>query len=412
MAADDRPRPLGRAFDALLAASGVSNLGDGIRLAALPLLAAALTDSPRLIAGVTAAQFLPWLLFGPFGGVIVDRADRRRLILVTQAWRALVMGALGAIVLADVAAMWMLFVVAFVITVGEILVDPSVVATVPTLVDGRDLDRANGRISSVEVVTNDLVGAPVGAGLFSVVPGLPFVADGLTYLASVVPFRRLPRLPKPTRSPVDVRSVLGEVPVGARWLLSHPMLRPWTGAVAVFNVGAAAAFSLLVVLVLDALDSGSAGYAIVLTAAAVGAALGSSVAARLVARVGRPPILLIAAALIATTTAMLAGTSTVWQAAALWGLNGASSGVMLAIGRGYVQRYCPNEILGRAAIASRTITRTAFVVGALVGGEVAERSGVRAMFTVAGLFQAAALVPMAIALRHDRDELATSRRCA
>ena len=85
-------------------ATTITNLGDGVRLAALPLLATTLTDSPLLIAGVTAAQFLPWLVFGPFGGVIVDRADRRHLILTTQAWRALVMTGLGAVLLADVAS--------------------------------------------------------------------------------------------------------------------------------------------------------------------------------------------------------------------------------------------------------------------------------------------------------------------
>ena len=401
MAHEVRSRSLGRPFDGLLVATGVTNLGDGVRLAALPLLATTLTDSPQLIAGVTAAQFLPWLVFGPVGGVIVDRADRRRLILTTQGWRAAVMAALAVLVLADVAAMWMLFVVAFVITVGEILVDPSVVATVPTIVERRQLDRAKGRISSVEIVTNDLIGPPVAAGLFAVGPWVPFAVDGLTYAGSIVPFRRLPRAERPATKPLDLRSALGEVPEGLRWLLAHPMLRPWTGFVTVFNLGAAASFSLLVVLVVGALDGNELGYAATLTAGATGAALSSSAAARLVDRFGRRSVLLPAAALTAGTNLALAGASTMWLAALVWAVNGASAGVLMAIGRGYVQRYCPNELLGRAAIASRTITRTAFVVGALVGGGIAERSGVRASFVAAGLVQAVALAPMAVALRRD-----------
>jgi predicted MFS family arabinose efflux permease len=314
------------------------------------------------------------------------------------------MVALAVVVLSGGASIWMVFAVAFVITVGEILVDPSVVAAVPTIVDKGDLDRANGRISSVEIVTNDLVGAPVGAVLFTAAPWLPFVADGLTYLGSIVPFRRLPARPKPAKAPLDLGTALAEVPEGMAWLLRHPMLRPWTGAVAVFNIGAAAGFSLLVVLVKDTFEASNLSFAVVLTAAAVGAAISSSVAARLVDRFGRPAVLLTSAGLSAVTLVAVGGASTLWLAAALWGFNGALAGVLMAIGRGYVQRYCPEVFLGRAAIASRTITRTAFVVGALVGGVVAERFDVRVSFVVAGLVQGVALLPMAVAMRHDHHQ--------
>ena len=395
-------RTLGRAFQGLLVAATISNLGDGIRLAALPLLATALTDSPLLIASVTAAQFLPWLLFGPFGGVIVDRADRRRLILSTQLWRGLVMVGLGAVVLADATSMWMVFTVAFVITVGEILVDPSVVAVVPTIVHSDDLDRANGQISSVEIVTNDLIGAPVGAGLFAAVPWLPFVADGMSYFGSIVPFRRLPRQPRVDRGKLARRQVLNEMPEGLRWILGHRMLRPWTTAVAMFNIGAAAAFSLLVLLVLDTHGGSELGFGLTLTAAAIAGAIGSSIAPRLVDRYGRPPVLLATAGVVTATQFALAVAPSLLVVVVFWAIGGGMSGVLLAIGRGYVQRYCPNEILGRAAIASRTITRTAFVVGALVGGFVAANYGVRAAFVAAGVSQAAALAPMALALRNDQ----------
>lgn len=82
---------LGAGFTALFRGSLVSNIGDGMRLAAFPLLAASLTSSPFLIGAVTAAQYLPWLVFAPVGGVFVDRWDRRQTILVTQAARGLVM---------------------------------------------------------------------------------------------------------------------------------------------------------------------------------------------------------------------------------------------------------------------------------------------------------------------------------
>lgn len=192
MGVRQRSAGLGPAFSALLTATFITNLGDGLRLAALPLLASNLTSSPLLIGGITAAQFLPWTTFAPFGGIIVDRSDRRRLIMATQAWRSLVMATLGIAVLADMVQVWHLFIVAYVITVGEILVDPSVVSTVPTLVSPRDLDRANGRITTIELVTNDFAGGPVGAASFALAPWLPFLLDSLSYLGSIAPFSRLP----------------------------------------------------------------------------------------------------------------------------------------------------------------------------------------------------------------------------
>ncbi len=83
-----RPQGLGRDFGWLWTAAATSNLGDGIRLTALPLLAAALTTAPTAVAGVTAATYLPWLLFGPVGGTIADHSDRRRTIILVQVARA------------------------------------------------------------------------------------------------------------------------------------------------------------------------------------------------------------------------------------------------------------------------------------------------------------------------------------
>src|SRR3954453_10275524 len=88
------PRRLGRDFRWLLASSWTSNLGDGIALAASPLLIASLTSSPLLVAAGAMMQFLPWLLFGLFAGSLADRVDRRRLVMIANASRAVVVSVL------------------------------------------------------------------------------------------------------------------------------------------------------------------------------------------------------------------------------------------------------------------------------------------------------------------------------
>lgn len=398
---DVKSGALGPAFSSLLIAAFVTNLGDGLRLAALPLLATTLTTSPVLIGGLTAAQFLPWMTFAPFGGVIVDRSDRRRLIMATQAWRSLVVAGLGVAVIADVVQIWQLFVVAFMITAGEILVDPSVVATVPTLVGADDLDRANGRLTTVETVTNDFAGGPLGAATFALAPWLPFLIDAASYLGSIAPFSRLPSTRASTagdETRPPVRVALGD---GLRWIARHPFLRPLTAAVAVFHLGTAGAFSLLILLVTDVLDAPDIIFGVVLSAAAVGATLASLVAARLTVAFNRRAVITVAATAAALSVLSASAVTNERQLIAVWIINGAASGTLLSIGRGFIQRHTPNDRLGRTAIASRTITRTSFVVGALLAGVVANSSSVRWAFVVAGSFHLVGALLLWRSFRHE-----------
>ncbi|NOX29369.1 MAG: MFS transporter [Actinobacteria bacterium] len=241
------------------------------------------------------------------------------------------------------------------ITVGEILVDPSVVATVPTLVSSDDLDSANSRITAVEVVTNEFVGAPVGAVSFAVVPWLPFLLDAVSYLGSIAPFSRLPptstrQRENSTRPPIRVE--MGE---GLRWIRDHPFLRPLTLGIAVFHSGTAGAFSLLVLFVTDVLEASEITFGIVLAASAIGATFATLVAPRLVDRSSRRTVITGAAVLSAVSVLAVGGVTTEWQLVIVWALNGASGGVLLSIGRGFIQRHTPRDRLGRTAIASRMI---------------------------------------------------------
>ncbi|MDY7105007.1 MAG: MFS transporter [Actinomycetota bacterium] len=216
-------RSLGPAFGALWAGTGISNLGDGMRLAALPLLAVAITDSPALVAGVTTAQRVPWLVFGPVGGALVDRWRRRETILVVQGLRAALLVGFTIVVATGRAEIWQLYVVTALVTAGEILVDPAIGALVPTVVEPERLDAANSRISGTEIVTNEFVGAPVGAALFAIAPWAPFAADAATYGLSTAPLARVERRPasrsdtRPASGPTSPRAPAGS-PATTRWV--------------------------------------------------------------------------------------------------------------------------------------------------------------------------------------------------
>lgn len=387
----------------------ISNTGDGIRLAALPLLATSLTSSPVLVSAVTAAQFLPWVSVAPLGGALVDRHDRRRMILITQGWRGAVMLALALLVASDLVAIWQLCVVAFVITAGEILVDPSVVALVPKLVDDDQLDSANGRIASVEIVTNDFAGGPAGAIAFGFAPWLPFVLDGVSYLASLVPFRRLPSdRPAPVEragaeaAPVSLTTLLSDAAEGMRFLRRHPVLGPVTAATIVYYLGAASGFSLLVLLVLDSAGGPAWSFGAVLACGAVGAFLGTLVGGRVSRRWGTRVTLTGATLLEGIALAAMAASRSVPVLAVIWFAGGLPAGVRIPVARSLQQRLTPNRLLGRVNVSARMFTRGIIVVGALASGALATALGLRWTFVVGGAVEVVSAALLSLALRSHR----------
>ncbi len=392
---------LGPDFNALFLGSLITNTGDGIRLAALPLLAAQLTTSPVLVSAVTAAQFLPWISVAPLGGALVDRHDRRRMILLTQAWRGAVMLALALLVAADVVALWHLCVVAFVITSGEILVDPSVVALVPQLVTDEQLDDANARITSAEIVTNDFAGAPIGATAFGFAPWLPFVIDAASYVGSLVPFRRLPRdrAQREESLAAPRSSLAAEAREGLQFLRRHPVLAPLTAATMVYYLGAATGYSLLVLLVLESAGGPAWSFGVVLACGAAGAFIGTLVSGRLVRRFGTRTTLTLATGLDGLGLAALAIFPSVPLLAVVWFVGSVPAGVRVPVARSLQQRLTPNHLLGRVNVTSRMFTRGVIVVGALGSGALATVIGLRTTFVVGGAVEVASAVLIAQALK-------------
>jgi hypothetical protein len=177
---------LPRNFRLLWGATALSNLGDGLRLVALPLLATSVTDDPRLIAGVTVAERLPWLFFILPGGAWADRYDRRLLRMRLDIARAVVMAGLVAVILVDQVSIGMIFLVAAMLASAEAVVDSSSMALVPATVAVGDLERAAGRLGSTELAMNDLVGPPLGGLLFGVAIAIPFGLDMLSFAGAAL----------------------------------------------------------------------------------------------------------------------------------------------------------------------------------------------------------------------------------
>ena len=297
---------LGRNFPKALVASGFANLADGVLWVALPLLAVQLTRSPLLIAGVTVAARLPWLL-ALVAGAFADRLDRRQTMVRVNLVRTVLLGGLALAVAADLASLAMLYAVAVLLGVAETLFDTSAQSLLPAIVDRDDLTRANSRLFAVELVANTFVGPPLG-GLLAAA-GLA-VALGLPAAAYLVGAGCLVLIGGSFRAagagPAGSTRLRDEIAEGARFVWRHPVLRPLAIMLGVENMAFSAAFSVFVLFAVAPGPMGlsKAGYGILTATLGVGSLLGSWLAVPVERRLGRVRTLVVSVVLNAVSLAV------------------------------------------------------------------------------------------------------------
>jgi len=176
---------LGTAYWRLWISAGLSNLADGVVKVALPLVAIGFTRSPVLIAGLTFAFGLPWLLFALPAGALVDRVDRRRVMLVANVVRAALLAVLVVAVALHLGSIWALYVVALSVGVAETLYDTASQSILPQIVSREFLSRANGRLYAVELTANEVAGPPLGGLLVAVGMVAAFAAPVALWVVAV-----------------------------------------------------------------------------------------------------------------------------------------------------------------------------------------------------------------------------------
>ena len=374
-------------FVRLWAASGVSNLGDGVYGTALPLLAATLTRDPLLVSVVRVAEWLPWLLFGLLSGALLDRWDRRRVMWVVDAGRFLVVGGLAGAVLLEEASIGLLAAVGFLLGTGQTLVDTGAQSILPALVsrNARRLEWANGRLIGTQVVTQELAGPPAGGFLFSVAAWVPFAVDAVSFAAGSAlvasirgDFGPAPGQPGPTR----LRSEIAE---GLRWLASHRVLRATAAMVAVVNLLAMAGSAVMVLFAQERLGLDAIGFGLLLGGSAVGGVLGSLVAARAAGVFGTARVIVGTMILSALAFLVFGLSSDPWLAGVMFGLVGFLTVVFNVVMGALRQAVTPDRLLGRVISAFRFFSYGVVPFGSLLGGVLARSFGLQAPFVVAGI---------------------------
>jgi MFS family permease len=375
----------------LFAAVSLSNVADGVTLAAFPLLAITLTGNAWLVSLVAAARFLPKLLFALPVGQLLDRRDRRVAVLAAQLARAAAIALVASSVAADRSSVAMLVAAALVVGTGEIVADTGMPALVRQIVERDNLELANSRLASSEIIGNYFVGPPLGGLLFAAAMSAPFFAVAAGFLAASVALAAVPGAFRPV---TDAGITGGGVTQGLRWVWAHPVLHPLALTVAAIAFLANAMSAVTVILATERFGLGEVGFGLLLSVEAVSAFATSLATPWVIRRVGHTGSMTIACFCLAIASFLYGIGMAVAVAVVAAVVGGAGDPLWNIVSQTIRQRLVPDEIFGRVVGAYLFIAWSTQPLGALAGGAVAQTFGVEVVY----LATAALMVPITILL--------------
>lgn len=372
------PSRLGTNFRWLLSSTVVNNVGDGVALAAGPLLVASLTRDPFVVSLALVAQWLPMLLFGLIGGVAADRLDRRSMVVAVNLGRALVLAVLVAFIVTGTVNIALVLVVLFILGTAETFADSASSTLLPSLVARRDLGVANARMQGAFLLANQLVAPPIGAALFAAGMALPFAANAAAFGLGALLISRIVGSMYSER--VEVASVWVDMAEGIRWLVGHPPMRTLALTIFSFNVTYGAAWGVLVLYAGERLGLGEVGFGTLIAATALGGVIGTVSYGWLERHFSLANLLRVGLLIETATHLSLALTTLPVVAMATLVVFGAHAFVWGTLATVVRQRAVPNALLGRVTGVYRVAIVGGLVIGAPLGGVLARTFDITAPF--------------------------------
>ena len=370
----------------LWAGQFVSQIGDRLAALAFPWLVYTSTGSAVGTGAVFAIYTLPYVLFGAFAGVAVDRVDKRRLMIAVDLIRAVLVLTVPLLATRSLPAVYLL---AFLIATAGVFFDPAKLSILPEIVPPGRLLRANSLMSTAENLTEILGWAFAGLLLAAVSTSVAFGIDALTFVASAGALA-LMRYRAPARGAAEsgLRAFTGELRAGLRFLFRDRGVRANTIMIVVCVAGLGAAYPLTFLFAVRVLGGGARTFGALEAAVGVGYLAGSLTLVALASRVRKGRVMIAGLVAMGVCLVAVAATSSLWVAAvplALFGL--ANAAVLIAVDT-YLQQAIPEGLRGRVLGSRFTLTQGTYAISVLVGGALAGFIDVRILFVVAGVIVA------------------------
>lgn len=353
----------------------LSNLGSSFTQFALPLIVYVRTGSALNLGITTAAEFVPYLLFGLVIGAWVDRVNRKRLMIVTDLARAAIISSIPIAAAAGVLSVEWIYAVAFLSSTLRIFFDSGEFAAIPSLVDRDALVAANGRIQAS--YSAGQVAGPLLAGLLVLVLPLPAVLyfDAASFAISALSVAIIRTSFNQDAEERPRQSILRDVLDGLRYVLRHPVLRNISAMMCLVNLVGNAATAEVVLFAVRQLHASKTEIGYLYSAGSLGVVVLALLAGPLRRRWSFSQVALGALMLNGLLLVAFAFQHNFWIAAGLWALEG-GTGILFNINTGSLrQSIVPNHLLGRVISIASVLAWSAIPLGSIAGGAIIQTTG-------------------------------------
>jgi MFS family permease len=351
----------------------VSNLGSSITLFALPLLVYKLTGSAFNLGITTAAEFIPYLLFGLILGAWTDRVNRKRMMIGTDVARALIIASIPLLYAFGLLTVWWIYIVGFVHATLTICFEAGQFAAIPSLVNKDDLVTANGRIQAS--YSGASVAGPLLAGvLVTLVPlAALMLADALSFLVSSFSLALI-RISFNTGEKRERTSIRSDVFEGLRYVLRHPVLRNISLMMALVNFVGVTTSAQLIFFAKTRLQATDFQASLLYSAGSLGVMILALAAGPLRKHWSFSTVALGALMMEGILTVIFSLMRMYWAAVVLWTLIG-GLGILFNINTSSLrQTIVPNHLLGRVVSIASVLAWSAIPLGSLLGGYAISRT--------------------------------------
>ena len=292
---------------------------------------------------------------------------------------SLVLVLLAVTILTKTVGIAIVLAVMFVLGTAEVFSNTASTTILPSLVDHSDLTLANARLQTGFVTVYQLAGPPIGAALFAAGHAVPFVGQAVLVgigAAMVTKVRLAPRKEVGTAS----RRLQREVAVGFRWVRHHAAVRTLALTIFTFNITFGAAWAVLVLYAKERLGMSAVGFGLLTTAAAVGGIAGTLTYGWITRRVSLGNIMRVGLIVETFTHLSLALTTVPAVALAIMVVFGAHAFIWGTTSTTVRQRAVPEALQGRVSSVNGLAVFGGLVIGAALGGPIADRWGITAPF--------------------------------
>jgi MFS family permease len=361
-------------------------LGNQVTILALPWLVLQLTQSPFQLGIVGALEFLPFLLFGLIVGVYADRWDRRRILLIADLVRFIVLASVPLAAFLHLLTLAQLYLVAFIAGTARVWFEVSHYSMIPGLVSPARAVEANSSLEVTEGVSS-LVGPALGGLLIKVFGAAnALLADALSFLLAAAAWFSLGPRPSEALDEVGWRA---QLMAGLRFVRHHRVILENTTSGLVLNIVFAAVTTVFVFYAQHELHFDATRTGLALGLAGIGPIAVATLAPvlRRRFRLGRLLLaeLLVTGPLLALLdlAPILPAVPALLLVAASLGLSGGSAILGRILTRSYVQAAVPPLLLARVNASIRVVAWAGVPVGAVLGGTLTQLIGVRAVIALA-----------------------------